>query len=101
MKTKRIFIWFLAGYLMVHFFLSIGILIVQDNLTAGMVGIELVKLFFQLLWICLFLIPAGIWKQSNGFLADPSPQKQRTVGGSVSHVSENASESSEPFQIIL
>ncbi len=63
-KTKRIFIWFLAGYLMVHFFLSIGILIVQDKLTAGMAGIELVKLFFQLLWICLFLNPAGIWKQN-------------------------------------
>ncbi len=28
---------------MVHFFLSIGILIVQDNLTAGMAGIELVN----------------------------------------------------------
>lgn len=60
--TKRVFIWFLTGYLAVHFFLSIGILMIQDNLTVGMAGIELAKLFFQVLWICLFLNPAGVWK---------------------------------------
>lgn len=63
-KTKKIFKWFLAGYLTVHFFLSIGIMIIQDSLTAGMAGIEIVKLFFHLLWICLFLNHAGIWKQN-------------------------------------
>lgn len=62
--TKKIFLRFLIGYLIVHFGLTVCIRVQQGDFTGFTAAAEAVKLLFQMLWLCLFLNYAGNWKQN-------------------------------------
>ncbi len=61
-ETKKILFWVLAGYWIVHWVVSIIIMIQMQNLTAAVAGIEIFKMLFQLLWMKVFLNHMGSWR---------------------------------------
>ena len=61
---KKIFLWFLLIYLLVHFVLSVWIMILQRSVTAFAVGVDIVKMLFQMFLLGLVLNHMGIWRQN-------------------------------------
>lgn len=61
---KKIFLWFLLIYLLVHFVLSVWIMILQGSVTAFAVGVDIVKMLFQMFLLGLVLNHMGIWRQN-------------------------------------
>lgn len=62
--TKKIFLWFLLIYLLVHFAMSARIMIQQESIIGFSVGAEAVKMLFQMFLLGVILNHMGIWRQN-------------------------------------
>lgn len=61
---KKLLRRLLMGWMLVHFIFVLIIMSRTDALQGAAVGTEVVKLLFSLLWIAVFLNPAGGWKMN-------------------------------------
>lgn len=61
---KKIFLWFLLIYLLVHFVLFVWIMILQESFTGFAAGAEAAKMLFQMFLLGVVLNHMGVWRQN-------------------------------------